>query len=304
MPLDGGGRILQPLSAPRRPRALPRDPAPSKWKYRYQRWMLTPGVRGLIRIGVPCALIGIIAVSWYSHGTNKEMVAAKWEEVKATVQQRPEFMVSGMDVVGAEPALADLVVATVPMAFPISSFDIDLEAMRQKVEELDGVRSARVRVGEAGHLKIDITPRIPVALWRDGDTLHLLDEAGTFAGVVEARTDRIDLPLIAGDGAQDHIEEALSLFRDAKPLQERIRGLVRMGERRWDVVLDRDQRILLPAEGAVAALDRVIVLQQASDLLDRDVAVVDMRNADRPTIRVNREAAGALHRAGQTEADN
>jgi len=200
--------------------------------------------------------------------------------------------------------LADLVVATVPMAFPISSFDIDLEAMRQKVEELDGVRSARVRVGEAGHLKIDITPRIPVALWRDGDTLHLLDEAGTFAGVVETRTDRIDLPLIAGDGAQDHIEEALSLFRDAKPLQERIRGLVRMGERRWDVVLDRDQRILLPAEGAVAALDRVIVLQQASDLLDRDVAVVDMRNADRPTIRVNREAAGALHRAGQAEADN
>jgi hypothetical protein len=29
-----------------------------------------------------------------------------------------------------------------------------------------------------------------------------------------------------------------------------------------------------------------------------------MRNPNRPTIRVNKEAAGALHRAGQTEADN
>lgn len=304
MPLDGGGRVLQPLSAPRRPRALPRDPAPSKWKYRYQRWMLTPGVRGLIRIGVPCALVGIIAVSWYSHGSNKEMVAATWEEAKAAIQHRPEFMVSGMEVVGTDEQLANLITATVPLEFPASSFDLDLEGIRTKVEVLDAVRSARVRIGEGGQLQIDVTPRVAVAVWRDGNTLRLIDEEGTFAGLIESRSDRLDLPLIAGDGAQDHIEEALSLFRDAKPLQERFRGLVRMGERRWDVVLDRDQRILLPAENAVAALDRVIVLQQASDLLDRDVAVVDMRNADRPTVRVNKEAAGALHRAGQIEADN
>ena len=37
-------------------------------------------------------------------------------------------------------------------------------------------------------------------------------------------------------------------------------------------------------------------LQQANDLLDRDVAVVDMRNADRPTLRMNKEAADALRR--------
>ena len=80
--------------------------------------------------------------------------------------------------------------------------------------------------------------------------------------------------------------------------------MVRMGERRWDIVLDRNQRILLPAEGAMAALDRVIVLQQANDLLDRDVLAVDMRNADRPTLKMNTEAAGALRRASQYEAEN
>ncbi len=294
---------MQPLSA-RRPRALPRDPAPSKWKYRYQRWMLTPGVRGLLRVGVPIALVGIIAVSWYSHDENRDMVAAKIADAKAAVQQRPEFMISEMDVIGVEEDLAASVANVLPMSFPVSSFELDLENMRKRVEALDGVRSARVRVGDAGKLIVDITQRAPVALWRDGDLLRLIDEEGVFAGFVETRSDRLDLPLIAGDGAQANIAEALALFRDAKPLQARMRGLVRMGERRWDIVLDRDQRILLPAEGAVAALDRVIVLHQARDLLDRDVAVVDMRNADRPTIRVNKEAAGALHRAGQTEADN
>lgn len=294
---------MQPLSA-RRPRPAPRDPAPSKWKYRYQRWMLTPGVRGLIRVGVPMALIGVIAVSWYSHDENRELVATKIANVKAAVQQRPEFMITEMDVLGVEEDLAATVAQILPMSFPVSSFELDLETMRRRVEALDSVRSARVRMGEAGTLEIDITQREPVAVWRDGDLLRLIDGEGIFAGFIESRTDRLDLPLIAGDGAQENIDEALALYRDAKPLQERMRGLVRMGERRWDIVLDRDQRILLPATGAVAALDRVIVLHQARDLLDRDVAVVDMRNGNRPTLRVNKEAAGALHRAGQTEADN
>jgi cell division protein FtsQ len=131
-----------------------------------------------------------------------------------------------------------------------------------------------------------------------------LDEEGTFAGSVTTRAERLDLPLIAGDGAQTHIAEALALFRDAKPIAERVRGLVRMGERRWDLVLDRDQRILLPSESLVAALDRVIVLHQARDMLDRDVAVVDMRNGNRPTLRMNKEAADAFRRVSHTEADN
>jgi len=37
---------MRPLTA-RRPRPV-RDPAPSKWRYKYQRLMLTPLFRGLV----------------------------------------------------------------------------------------------------------------------------------------------------------------------------------------------------------------------------------------------------------------
>ena len=295
---------MQPLSATRRHRARPRDPAPSKWKYKLQRMMLTPGVRGLLRVGVPLALIGIIAVSWYSQEDNRLATVAKYEALKATVQQRPEFMIAEMVVTGTDGALAAQVAGVLPMDFPVSSFALDLEAMRVAVEALDGVRSARVRLGDAGTLQVDVTPRVAVAIWRDDQNLRLIDEDGVYAGLIAARADRFDLPLIAGEGAQETIAEALALYRDAKPLHDRLRGMVRMGERRWDIVLDRNQRILLPAQGAMAALDRVIVLQQANDLLDRDVLAVDMRNPDRPTLKMNTEAAGALRRAGQYEAEN
>ena len=132
----------------------------------------------------------------------------------------------------------------------------------------------------------------------------MIDAEGVQSGQILARADRLDLPLIAGDGAEEHIAEALEIFDAAGPLITRVRGLVRMGERRWDMVLDRDQRILLPGDRPVPALDRVIALNQAQDMLNRDVAVVDMRNAARPTLRMNEEAADAMRRVSTIINDN
>ena len=69
-----------------------------------------------------------------------------------------------------------------------------------------------------------------------------------------------------------------------------------MGERRWDLVLDRDQRILLPEADPVRAVERVIALDQADQLLDRDVLAVDLRSERRPVLRLAPFALGELRR--------
>lgn len=293
---------MQSLRAPKRPRAI-KDPAPSKWHYRWQRMMLTPGFRAAVRVGVPLILIAVIAATWFSRPENRAQLTETVAELKAAVQQRPEFMVTELTVEGVDGATIADVRRVLQLELPQSSFDLDLEDMRSKVAALNAVRDARVKVGEGGALVIDITPRVPVAVWRAGSTLKLLDAEGVFAGVIEARTDRLDLPLIAGDGAHTHIAEAMTIFQTARPIAERVRGLVRMGERRWDLVLDRGQRILLPENGAVAAVDRVIALNEAQDLLERDVVAVDLRNANRAIVRMKEEAATALRRVSETGAD-
>lgn len=289
---------MRPLIA-RRPRRL-HDPAPSKWMYRYQRWMLTPGIRTAVRVGTPLALIAIIATTWLSHDANRQMVNDRIAALKAQFYERPEFMISSMAVTGADEVTASDIETVLPLEFPLSSLQLDLEEVRRTVEALYAVDTARVRLGEGGALDIDVTMRVPVAVWRDGDILRLIDAGGIFAGIIETRADRRDLPLIAGDGAQAHIGEALALFETAGPIAGRVRGLVRMGERRWDMILDRQQRILLPETGAVPALDLVIALNQAQEVLERDVAVVDMRNASRPTIKMTTDAANALRRISDT----
>lgn len=277
--------------------AVPHDPAPSKLGYRFQRLMLTPGVRAALRIGVPILLIAAIALSWYSKPQNRAAFVTAVAETKEGFQQRPQFMVQAMNVTGADVATMADVVPLLPETFPVSSFDLDLETIRTSIEALDQIKSASVRVGQAGALEVRLTPRVPVAIWRDLGTLRLIDAEGVLSGTLAARAERLDLPLIAGDGAEENIQEALALFAGSGPLLERVRGLVRMGERRWDLVLDRDQRILLPADGAVAALDRVIALNDAQDMLSRDVVVVDMRKADRPTLRMSADAIMSLRRA-------
>ncbi|PJI91338.1 cell division protein FtsQ [Yoonia maricola] len=283
--------------------AAPRDPAPSRMGYRYQRLMLTPGFRGTVRIGVPILLIVAIFGSWYSKPENRAALAMTIADAKQDFQHRPQFMIRTMNVTGADLSAMTDVASLLPTEFPVSSFDLDLEKIRAEIEALDPIKSASVRVGQAGALEVRLNPRVPVALWRDGATLRLIDAGGVQSGQIIARADRLDLPLIAGDGAEDNIEEALSLFAAAGPLIDRVRGLVRMGERRWDMVLDRDQRILLPGDNPVAALDRVIALNGAQDMLNRDVAAVDMRNTDRPTLRMNEEAADALRRVNTTIDD-
>jgi cell division protein FtsQ len=258
--------------------------------------MLTPGFRATVRIGVPLVLIFTIVGSWYSKPSNRAELSATIAQTRQTFQERPQFMVQGLTITGADEGTMESVVDLVPSDYPVSSFDLDLEGMRAAIEALEPVKSASVRVGQGGTLQVQLNPRVPVALWRDGAILHLIDGDGVPSGTVLSRADRLELPLIAGDGAEQKIEEALALYVGAGPLRERVRGLVRMGERRWDIVLDRDQRILLPGDGAVAALDRVIALNDAQDMLSRDVAVVDMRKAERPTLRMNEEAAAALRR--------
>ena len=149
-----------------------------------------------------------------------------------------------------------------------------------------------------------VTERVPVMLWRHARGIELLDKTGHRVASATSREVRGDLPIIAGEGADRAAPEALALIDAAGPILPRLRGLERVGERRWDVVLDRGQRIKLPADGALPALERAIALDRAQDMLDRDIAVVDLRHASRPVVRLGLAAQNAIRSArGQPELD-
>lgn len=293
---------MQPLTAQRgsgsrAQKPARRDPAPSKWAYRRQRLMLTPYVRMFLRTGLPTVILVGAVVVWFSQEGNRQALVAQLTELRAEFEARPEFRVSLARVEGASPELAEAVRAKLQLPLPMSSFDIDLDAARGRIEALDAVARADLRVRSGGVLQVVITERMPVAIWRTETGLTLLDGTGHRVAGLVARSDRPDLPLIAGEGADLAAPEALALFEAAGPLTPRIRGLVRMGNRRWDVVLDRDQRVMLPEANPVQAMERLLALDHAQDIMNRDILTVDLRSDHRPTLRLTPNALADLRRA-------
>ncbi len=279
-----------------RPVGLRRDPAPSRWAYRMQRLWLTPLFRLVFRVGLPVTLLVVATGVYVADDGRRAAFATAVADLRARFQARPEFMVTLVSIEGASPGLAKAVRARMAVKLPQSSFELDLDLARARAEALDAVERAEVRVRAQGVLQVVITERTPVVVWRTEDGLTLLDAGGHRVAGLAARADRPDLPLIAGQGADRATAEALEILAAAGPLAGRLRGLVRMGERRWDIVLDRDQRLLLPPENPVAALERLIALDQAEDLLSRDILAVDLRIAQRPVLRLAPFALSELRR--------
>ena len=280
-------------------RDLPRrrDPAPSRWAYKMQRLWLTPSFRRLLRFWMPLMITALSVALVLANPARREGLWAMVTSAKDHVTERPMFMVNLLAIDGASPELADAVRANLALPLPQSALALDLDAIRITTESFDAVERAVVRLG-AGHVvQVTITERQPAWVWRTQAGLILLDDTGHRIAGLAARADRADLPLIAGEGAEQSIPEAKALLQAASPLSSRIRGLVRVGARRWDLVLDRDQRILLPAEAPVAAVETLLALNRAESLLARDLVAVDLRNPQHPVLRLAPAALEALRLA-------
>ena len=144
---------MQPLN--RRPQTTKLDPSPSRWSWRMQRLMLTPVFRFGLRIGVPFVLIFGIGIAYLSNPERQAAITDAIADARAGIQERPEFMVNLMAIDGVGTDLSEDIRVNLPMDFPVSSFDLDLEKMRETVLALAPVAEATLRIRPGGVLQID-----------------------------------------------------------------------------------------------------------------------------------------------------
>ncbi|MEM9784168.1 MAG: cell division protein FtsQ/DivIB [Pseudomonadota bacterium] len=285
--------------APRRRRRRT-GPGPSKLAYRLRRTWAQPAVRAAVTLYLPVTLAALLAWRGIADDGLRQAaearITAAWDAVKA----RPEFALEGIVITGVPDRLRAEVHRMLALPATQSSLSLDLEALRARVEAMGGVASAELRLDTAGVLHLDLVPRPAVALWRDpaaGGALFRIAVDGTVIAAVARRAAFPDLPVLIGEGADAAVGEAMALIALGREIDARLRALVRVGARRWDIVLAgedalsaEDIRVMLPSADPEAAWARVLALHYGSDLLNRDVAAVDMRLPDRPTLRLHSRA--------------
>ena len=270
-----------------------KDPTPSRFFYRWERLRLTPYFRYIFDYGIPLFLIGLIGLFYFSKAENVEVLKVSWREFKENTKNRPEFLVNFIKIKGANQALVNEIRSLTGLDLPISSYNVNLHELQSKIELMNAVKNVDLYIAE-NIIYIQVQPREPAIYWLNTNGLELLDPDGVSMGIVESGRPNLDLPLIAGAGASIAIDEAFFIYSISNSFSDEILGLVRIGERRWDIILKNGRKIMLPADELTKVYKNLIMENKVKKLLSVNFSLLDLRNPNRMMIRRQKDAKEAV----------
>lgn len=258
----------------------------TKHYFRIQRFLLTPLVQRVLVYVLPLGFVIAIASVVLVHNGNYKRFADFILTEFNTFMNRPENLVIGLKVVAPSNRVHSELVSLVNQKFPQSAASFNLDELRRKAKNIPAVMNVRVSIEPGGLLTIKADEFPAAVIFRHPKGLMVLNEIGQVLAQPDSRTEYNQLPLITGEGAELFVQESLEIFASSKKFFNSIRGLVRIGERRWDIILDGERRVKLPANDPVGAIERLLELNEKQLLLQRQLAIVDLRSPERTVIRL------------------
>jgi cell division protein FtsQ len=169
---------------------------------------------------------------------------------------------------------------------PILGFS--LEDTRTRIETIPWVEHATVERRLPGTVVVALQERRPFAIWQNQGKFVLVDRSGQVVADQDVAQFK-HLPLIVGLGAPAAAATLLDALQERPSLEEKVSASVRVGERRWNLRMTNGTDVMLPEGHEVAALDRLLQLEQEHAVLDRPLSAIDLRLADRLVFRPKQE---------------
>lgn len=177
------------------------------------------------------------------------------------------------------------IIAALGVDFEDSILWLDMDAARDRVRQLPWIAQAEVRRLLPGTLSISVAERVPFAIWQNDGKISIIDVEGRVISEFVEDADP-SMPQLVGPGANIGARAIIAAL-DARPaIATRMRALVRVADRRWNIRLRNGMDIRLPEEGVESALDQLVALDTINGLLSRDIAAIDLRLRDRISIRL------------------
>jgi cell division protein FtsQ len=136
---------------------------------------------------------------------------------------------------------------------------------------------------------VKLKEREAYAIWQHGAELSLVEKGG--AVIAPLRDNKFSqLPLVVGRGAEVAAASLADEFSKWPDIKARVKAYVWVSGRRWDLHMDNGVVVKLPEDDVDQALARLSKFNSDQALLDRDIAAVDLRLADRMAIQLTPEA--------------
>ncbi len=273
-PRQGGGRA-RPLPPRGQAQQMRRRVSPF-WLKRARR-TAAGATLALLLAGTPLWLLESAAGQALTERAHAQVVA--WSG-------RAGFRVEQIYVEGRHRTPTDELVAALNVKRGDPVFGIDLAAARQRLEEISWVKTATLERRLPGEVHILLTERDPVAIWQNEGHYYLVDPQGLV--VSDDVRDFPNLPLIVGEGAPDHAAALLAMLATEPDLAKRVKAAQWVSGRRWNLTFDSTDNgidVRLPDEDPAAAWHDLARYEKNQQILERKIALIDMRIPDRLVLR-------------------
>jgi len=173
---------------------------------------------------------------------------------------------------------------------------LDVSDAREKLEAIPWIAEATVRKLYPDRLQITVTEREAFALWqRQGKVQAIAADGTVLSGQIEPRLTA--LPFVVGNGAAAKARDFLAVLDKYPAIRDQVRASIYVAERRWNLKLKNGIDVRLPETDVEGALGVLARLDAEKKLLTRDIAAVDLRLADRLSVRLSDAAAQAREEA-------
>ena len=163
---------------------------------------------------------------------------------------------------------------------------ISLPALHERLSTIGWISTVAVERRMPSTIRVEITERVPMALLQTEDGHRVIDETGTvIAGADPSAFGH--LTVVAGDSAARNAAPILNILRTEPELFAEVWAVTYQSERRWDVHLRNGIRVRLPETDPRTAWSRLAVIDHSKRIIDRDLAVIDMRVPDQMIVEPN-----------------
>jgi cell division protein FtsQ len=255
--------------------------------------------------GLGVAASGLVVLASLGYGAIKgnhiPQIVAGLKEARDGIANAAGLRLVSIALAGNHHVSREEVLASAGITGTTSLLFLDVEQIRERLKTNPWIADATVLKLYPAELQIRIKEREAFALWqKDGRVSVIADDGTVLEPYVAPRLTR--LPLVVGRGAQARAKEFLALLDRYPTMRDFVHASVLVGERRWNLRLKNGIDVRLPESDVAPALERLVALDREKNLITRDIVAIDLRLADRVTVRLTDAAARARMDASKEKA--
>ena len=152
----------------------------------------------------------------------------------------------------------------------------DIVKIRHNIENLGWVKEATIERRFPKKLVVHLTEYRALALYQDAEGHRLISQDGARIHGVKIEDFR-HLPVISGASAPEQAQHILKILQSETDLYNEVWSLAYRSERRWDVFLGNNIRVMLPESDPLGAWQKLAKHDRQHKLTQRNIANIDLR---------------------------